>query len=254
MADLTESGLPRIVAIAWGVQATPQRGPSRGLTHEKIVQRAVEIADQHGLPAVTMQRLAESLGFTTMSLYRYVANKDELLMLMLGSEWLLPPRPAPSEDWRADLRGWADSLRQMYRDHPWLLDVVRGPASVLLPSSVQVVDRGMEAVRQLPLDESDAISLILVVSSYVAAFAGLERDLAGQQNLQFGPDALRELAEVITPDKFAYAAPLILSGGYAGSPDPDDLSLESEYQFGIDLLLNGLAARVGARAPAPPEE
>lgn len=254
MGDLTESGLPRVVAIAWGVHATPQRGPSRGLTHERIVQRAVEIADAHGLAALTMQRLAESLGFTTMSLYRYVANKDELLMLMLGAEWLLPQRPPPSDDWREGLRGWADSLRQMYREHPWLLDVVRGPTSVLLPSSVQAVDRGMEAVRELPLDESEWVSLILVVSSYVAAFAGLERDLAGQQNLQFGPEALRELAEVITPDKFAYAAPLILAGGYAGSPDPDDLSLEVEYQFGIDLLLNGLAARAGGRASTPPED
>lgn len=245
MVDKTDSGLPRVVAIAWGTYAQPQSGPRRGMTHEKIVARAIEIADEHGLAAVTMQRLAESLGFTTMSLYRYVANKDELFMLMIGSEALLPERRAVvHEDWRDGLRAWADSLREMYRAHPWMLEITRGPTSVLLPASVLIVDEGLAAVRSLPLTDQDRIGLILAVSSYISAFAMLERDLAGQEDLEFGPEAMAELGEVITPERLPFAGPLFLSGGYVGGPlDEDSVSVESEYDFGLDLLIRGLAAR-----------
>lgn len=248
MGEVTESGLPRVVAIAWGTHAQPQSGPRRGMSHEKIVEKAIEIADEHGLGALTMQRLAESLGFTTMSLYRYVANKDELLMLMLGAESIVPESAAtssgPDEDWRVALRTWTDSLRSMYAKHPWLLDVTRGPTSVLMPASVLLVDQGLKAVSGLGLNDHENLSLILVISSYVSAFAALERDLAGQDDLVFGPEAMQELGSVITPDRLPYAAPLFLSGGYVGGPVDDDApGVESEYAFGLELLIEGLAAR-----------
>lgn len=249
--EKTDSGLPRVIAIAWGTHAAPQRGPSRGLTHEKIVERAIEIADERGLAALTMQRLAESLGFTTMSLYRYVANKDELLMLMTGSESLLPERSGAAADWQDRVRDWAQSLRLMYRAHPWLLEVVRGPVSVLLPGSVEIVDRGLEAVDGLDLYDQERIGIILAVSSYVSAFATLERDLAGQEDLEFGPEAMAELGEVITPQRLPHAAPLFLSGGYVGGPVTDEtIGVDFEYRFGLDLLIEGLAARQAARQAA----
>lgn len=246
--EKTDSGVPRVVAIAWGAHAAPQRGPSRGLSHEKIVKQAIEIADEQGLSAVTMQRVAESLGFTTMSLYRYVANKEELLLLMCGADWLLPPRKKSGDDWRENLRNWVAELKSMYREHPWLLEVQRGPVSVLLPGTMEVVDRGMEAVRVLELSEQEIISLVLVISSYVSSFSGLERDLAGQEDLEFGPDAMAELGEVITAERLPYAAPFFLAGNYAGGPVLDEESgVDTEYEFGLELLIEGLAARQATR-------
>lgn len=246
--EKTDSGVPRVVAIAWGTHAAPQRGPSRGLTHEKIVSRAIEIADEHGIGAVTMQRVAESLGFTTMSLYRYVANKDELLMLMIGADWLLPPRQPAGEDWRENLRTWVAEIKDMYRQHPWLLEVPRGPVSVLLPGSMEIVDRGMEAVQTLGLSELEVISLILVVSSYVASFTGLEQELADQEDLEFGPEAMAELGEVITVERLPFAAPLFLSGGYVGGPVIEEgVGVDAEYEFGLELIIEGLAARHARR-------
>lgn len=251
MAEVTESGLPRVVAIAWGTQAQPQSGPRRGMSHERIIQRAVEIADENGLAAVTMQRLAESLGFTTMSLYRYVANKDELLMLMVGSEALIPGAPSEHPDWQVALREWAHSLRQMYVTHPWLLEVLRGPTSVLMPSSIQVVDQGLGIMAELPMDDRERLAVILAISSYASSFATLSLDLQRQDDLgEFGPEAMRELAEVITPERFPHAAPLVQSGGYVGGPaedDPDDV--DYEYSYGLDLIISGLAARLEGRTP-----
>ncbi|KGN32790.1 TetR family transcriptional regulator [Knoellia sinensis KCTC 19936] len=231
--------------MAWGTHAQPQSGPRRGMSHEKIVAKAIEIADEQGLSGVTMQRLAESLGFTTMSLYRYVANKDELFMLMVGSETILPEAPAGHDDWKAGLREWAGSLREMYAAHPWLLDIRRGPTSVLMPASVALVDQGLQVLAPLELDDRDRISIILIVSSYVSSFAALERDLAGQEDLEFGPQAMAELGSVITPERLPFAAPLILSGGYVGGPPGEDheAGVGYEYELGLDLLIEGLSAR-----------
>ena len=92
------------------------------------------------------------------------------------------------------------------------------------------------------------IGIILAVSSYVSAFATLARDLAGQEDLEFGPDAMRELGEVITPERLPFAAPLFLSGGYVGGPVTDETQgVEFEYSFGLDLLIEGLAARHAPR-------
>lgn len=80
MSEDTE--LPRGIALAWGVAANPQRGPKREMSVERIVEAAVELADAEGIGAVSMAAVAKKLGFTPMSLYRYVSAKDDLLLLM----------------------------------------------------------------------------------------------------------------------------------------------------------------------------
>ena len=82
---MAEEEVSRVVAMAWGVAAAPQRGPKRELSLERIVEAAMKIADAEGLAAVTMQRVARSFGFTTMALYRYVSSKDDLHQLMLDA-------------------------------------------------------------------------------------------------------------------------------------------------------------------------
>lgn len=248
MSDTTESGLPRVVAIAWGTHTAPQRGPARGLSHERIVEQAIEIADEHGLPALTMQRLAESLGFTTMSLYRYVANKDELLMLMQGSSALLPEEPPLHEDWRENVREWGRMLLGFYRQHPWLTEVTRGPTAVLMPGSVRAADLGLRAVQHMDLSDQEKIAVILSVSAYASSFAELERDLATQDVLEFGPEAMAELSEVITAERFPHLAPLMARGSYVGGPALDaQLDVAFEFEFGLELFIEGIAARQTAR-------
>lgn len=245
MGDKTESGLPRVVAIAWGLLAEPTRGPSRGVTHERIIESAIEIADSEGIGAVTMSRVAEAVGFSTMALYRYVTNKEELLLLMLDAA-TLPEWPEVGADWRTAVEEWVELLRGVYRDHPWALDVPRGPVSVLMPSSVGVADAGLRALAGLRLSDHERIAFILSVSSYVSAFALLERDLAGQEELVFGPEAMAELGTVISVEKLPALAPIILSGGYAGGPARDEVptgenDVEFEFRWGLDRLLDGIA-------------
>ena len=74
--------LPPGLDILWGRRPTGRRGPKAELDVDRIVEVAMEIANQDGLEALSMARVAKALGFTTMSLYRHVANKDELLQLI----------------------------------------------------------------------------------------------------------------------------------------------------------------------------
>ncbi|MBK3547134.1 TetR/AcrR family transcriptional regulator, partial [Streptomyces sp. MBT60] len=79
----TGSGdIARSLELLWGTGERPSRGPKPGLTLDRIVTAAVAVADAEGLAAVSMRRLSTELGTGTMSLYRYVPGKSELLDLM----------------------------------------------------------------------------------------------------------------------------------------------------------------------------
>ena len=93
--------LPAAVAAAWGVRAHPGKGPKPGLSLERIVAAAVKIASRDGLDAVSMSRVAAELGASTMSLYRYVNAKDELVKLMIDAAWGSPPPRGAGDAHRA---------------------------------------------------------------------------------------------------------------------------------------------------------
>src|ERR1700751_4939270 len=106
--------LPPGLDLLWGRRERGKRGPRAGLSADAIVAAAVRLADAEGLEAVSMARVAHELGFTTMSLYRHVGSKEELLQLMwnasaLGAENLV----LEGHGWRSRLRMWATIQRDM---------------------------------------------------------------------------------------------------------------------------------------------
>src|SRR6478735_6678105 len=109
MTEVDEPELPRGIALAWGVAANPQRGPKREMSVERIVEAAVEIADADGLGAVSMAAVAARLGYTPMSLYRYVSAKDDLVLLMQEEATGLP------SDSIREQEGWRSRLEELYR-------------------------------------------------------------------------------------------------------------------------------------------
>lgn len=254
MAETTDTGLPRAVAIAWGMQEVPQRGPSRGLSHERIVEAAMEIADAEGLSAVTMQAVARSLGFTTMSLYRYVSSKDELLQLMQDAALPLARKITLPDTWQEALRTWAGLLRDAYRSHPWVLELPRGQVSVLMPNSVRAADLGLGALKDLPLDDQEKIGVILVVSQHVAAAAELEQNLAAEGSVEVSAKGVDMLREVITAARFPHLTPLLESGDYVATVDTTEAqtaeSVEAEYDLGLDLIISGLEVLAQRSAPS----
>ena len=135
--------LPRALEILWREPSTP--GRPGGLSRERIVAAAVELADSDGLAALSMARLAERLGCGTMSLYRHVANKDELVTFMLSTAPGPPPAPADPADWRGGLANWAAGLWDIYHRHPWILQAAAaGPPAD--PGQLAWLDAGLAAL------------------------------------------------------------------------------------------------------------
>ncbi len=240
MPDTVEPGLPRVVAIAWGMAVAPSRGPRRELSHEKIVEAGIEIADRDGLAAVTMQRVAESLGFTTMALYRYVSTKHELLDLMRDAAIAVPPRKKLPQPWREALRAWCQVMRECYRAHPWVLAIPRRQEVLLMPNAVALVDLGLQAMAELALDEEQKMAAVLTLSTYVGAMVGLERELAVEPDAEYTAEAFAALGEVITPERFPALRSMLLAGEYIGGPPSPEQGLDTELEFGLERILDGL--------------
>ena len=240
--------VPRALAIAWGFEEAPRRGPRRELTHDAIARAAVAIADEGGLGAVTMARVAESLGFTTMSLYRYVASKDELVMLMQDTAAdVAGDLEVSADDWRQGLRDIAGLQLEIYAHHPWFLDVPLSLQSVLMPNNMRFADATYRAMRTLPADDALKQAVLLSLSMYVRAFGQLHRDLQSADVADISPATIDLLGQVVTPERFPDLAPVFRSGGYTGE-DPGSADATDDFAIGLDLFISGLEARVaGAR-------
>src|SRR5215470_9390724 len=176
-----EQDLPAGVAAAWGVRDRPHKGPKPGLSLERIVAAAVQVADAEGLAAVSMSRVAAELGTAPMSLYRYVTAKDELLALMVDAAYgpppaQPPPGTAPGTGWRAGLSRWAWAMRAAMQRHPWVLHIpIRGLPT--LPNEVAWFEEGLRCLQDTGLEENEKASAILLVSGYVRNAAMIDADI-----------------------------------------------------------------------------
>ncbi|MEV4900494.1 TetR/AcrR family transcriptional regulator [Citricoccus sp. NPDC055426] len=278
--DTTEGGLPRAVAAAWGLLQTPQRGPARGLDHQRIAEAGVVIADRDGLAAVTMAAVARELGFTTMSLYRYVGSKDELLRLMQNAAVQIPDGLVLPASWPEGIRTWAEVVRRAYRARPWLMDLPRDQAAVLMPNTLRAAELGLATMDGLDLEDGEKIGIILLVSQHVMSLVELERSLAVEGGVSMTPEGLERLGTVVTAERFPRLAALISTGGFADPPpaDPvgddgehgddsehgvggaggaggaggqDPADVEMEYTLGLDLITAGIDALIARRAAGP---
>lgn len=252
-AERPEPELPRGVALAWGVATHPQRGPKRELSIERIVDAAIEIADAEGLAAVSMSRVATSLGFTTMSLYRYVTSKDDLILLMQESAAeVVVPDATRERTWREGVTAWVLALRAAHREHPWLVDIPISGAPIT-PNSLTIVDWFMHEVRDLPLSDGEKMSTLLLLTSYARATSAQERDLgvaaraASDPGEVTGQSFFNVLVELVTPERFPDLAPLFAAGGYVGDPSDltTDIDMDVDFVFGLDRILDGVEYHVG---------
>jgi AcrR family transcriptional regulator len=245
---MEKAQLPAGLDLLWGRRGPGKRGPRPGLSADAIVDAAIRLADAEGIEGVSMARVAAELGFTTMSLYRYVTSKEELLQLMWngsarGAEGLV----LEGDGWRARLRMWATVQRDMLDRHPWLTQMPLA-APPMAPNSLIFVEHGLEAMDGTGLADADKLRFIGLISSYTLSEARMANDAlrAAQEQAARGQPGsawtfdglLRELADEATYPrlyKLAWTPPG--DGGSAGPP-----SEREEFLFGIDRILDGIQA------------
>ncbi len=208
--------------------------PRPGLSVRRIVRAAIELADADGLAAVSMARVAERLGFTTMSLYRHVRNKDELLLLVLNAVAEPPASLAePCDGWRAGMARWCREHLALLRRHPWMLQIStdRPPTT---PNQLIWMDRGLRVLEETPLSPGDRMSVLLLCTGFVV----------GQARFAIGVSAEAEQAYGALLDKLVDAErhPALRRVVDAGTFDPADTadSQEYDFEFGLARLLDGV--------------
>jgi AcrR family transcriptional regulator len=250
--------LPTGLDLLWGRRGPGKRGPRPGLSADAIVDAAIRLADAEGLEGVSMARVAAKLRFTTMSLYRYVASKEELLQLMWngsasGAEGLV----LEGDGWRARLRMWAIVQRDMLDRHPWLTQMPMA-APPVAPNSLIFVECGLGAMDGTPVADADKLRFIGLISSYTLSEARMANDAVraardaaaaagdgGEPAPLWTFDALlRELADEATYPRLHKIAWTPPSPGSVGPP-----SEREEFLFGLDRILDGIQAYMDRAGP-----
>ncbi|MFF2494336.1 TetR/AcrR family transcriptional regulator [Agromyces sp. NPDC058064] len=210
-----------------------QGASEAGLSRQRVVVEAIRLADREGADGLSMRRLAGSLGAGAMSLYRYVASKEELLDAMIDlvfEEIELPPRAA---DWQSAMRRRAESARQVLARHPWAIGLMESRTSPG-PANLRHREAVTACLRTAGFPVVMATHANWLLDSYVYGFALQEANLPGDS-----AEALSDLAEHVflpqlPPDEFPYlneSAAALVAAGY----DP-----AGEFAFGLDLVLGAL--------------
>lgn len=214
----------------------------RPLTVERIVAAAAAVADRGGLGAVSMRKVGKELGVEAMSLYHHVASKKVLVDAL--SEWVVEQieLPAPADPWRPAMTSRARSARDVMRRHPWglgLLESRRQPG----PASLRYHDRVLGCLRHNGFPVPLAAHAFTAIDAYVFGFVLTEL------NLPFAPgeqpdDFVDQLTLPVGtyPHLAEMVEVLVVGQGY---------DFADEFEFGLELLLDGLAARLAVGTPAP---
>ncbi|MCW2500030.1 MAG: putative transcriptional regulator, TetR family protein [Frankiales bacterium] len=217
------------------------RGPGlRGLTRERVLRAAVGLADTGGIDALTMRRLGEELGVEAMSLYKHVANKDDLLDGMIDSVFGEIYLPAGGTDWRSSMHQRAISVREVMARHRWAVGLMESRTAPG-PATLRHHDAVLGTLREAGFSVELAAHAFSALDSYLYGFALQERSLPFDTAEQTAEAAELILAQ-LPADDYPHLTELVrehvLQPGY---------DYGNEYAFGLDLILDGLERAVRRR-------
>jgi DNA-binding transcriptional regulator YhcF (GntR family) len=241
-------GVGTVVADRAGTPVVPAAPPRARpaarteVTRERVVRTAIAIADAEGAAALSMRRIATELDVATMSLYRHVPSKDELLVLMVDAVFGDHPFPAdPLPGWRAGLEVAARLQWTIFRRHPWAVVALSLTRPRPTPGTLAYGEAVLRVLTGTGLDEYRMFQVYLAVFGYVRGIAtGLEWDAAEEQ--ETGVSSAEHLES-----QDATFADMTVSGAYPTfvrvvQTADFDLDLDEQFEFGLRHLLDGFAA------------
>ena len=200
------------------------------MSRRRVLEAAVRFADREGLGSLTMRRLGAELGVEAMSLYNHVPNKgallDGMVEVLLG-EVEIPPR---SKDWEERVRDGYRAFRRLAHEHPnvFPLLVERPPETM---DGVWLVEEFLQTLREAGFGAEEALHAFRSLSSYTFGYA-----MAEIRGFALEPDGSRLGARALSPEEFPNLCELGVR--------LDRVDHDAEFEFGLDLLLSGLRARL----------
>jgi AcrR family transcriptional regulator len=229
------------------VQPQPRSEPRRPWNRAQLLRAAIDLADNGGIESLSMRKLSQELGGGTMSLYNHFSNKDDLLDGMIDTVFGEIELLAGEHNWKTIMRQRALSIRTVITRHPWaiaLMESRRTPG----PATLRHHDAVIGCLRDAGFSIQLAAHAFSALDSYIYGFALQELSLA------FGtPEETSELAKAFLlqfpTSEYPRLAELTIEHVLQPGYDYGD-----EYEFGLDLILDGLEKIWLAADPSPSPE
>jgi AcrR family transcriptional regulator len=244
----------RTFELLWNIREHSGLRRRAGLSVDQITAAAIKVADTDGMDGLSMRSVADRLGVGTMSLYRHVSSKDELLELMIDRVSAEVRYDQESHgDWRSRLEWVARSNRSMFQRHPWLLKAFprRPPQG---PGVIGKYDAELRTIEGIGLTDVEMDSALALVLGYVrdATASLLEwttmTERTGQSDDEWWTTLAPLLDRVLDRDRYAVAVRVGTSATthYKGVHDP-----EHAFEFGLQRVLDGIESFVTANRHQP---
>lgn len=215
-----------------------RRGPRPRHTREQVVEAAIAIADADGLDAVTIRAVAARLRAGAMSLYSYVPDKQALVYAMVEqvTEELEIP-PAPTGDWRADVRWFARHQRALVHRHPWVIAALshRQP---LGPATLAYLEFMLAVLEPTGLDAGAILETTALLNGFVINLARAElADRDAGSDPAAAAAAVAGLQDLLATGRYPRFAAAIAASGLQRA------DLAAEFDRLLDRIIDGLIPR-----------
>jgi AcrR family transcriptional regulator len=207
------------------------------LSRDRVLGAALELADGSGVEALTMRRLGEELGFEAMSLYRHVANKQDLLDGMLDlvlAEWHLPDGQG---DWAEAIRTSARSVHDGLRRHRWAAQLLM-TGSHIRPTRLRYMECLLGRLGGAGFDADTTYHVYHLLDGYIFGFSLWE---IAYTTIPLDAEAVTRLMQTIPWDEYPHLAEhrdQHMSDGPHGEVNA--------FEVGLDLILDGLRKRLAS--------
>jgi TetR/AcrR family tetracycline transcriptional repressor len=202
------------------------------LSREQVAAAALEMLDRDGLAALSMRRLADSLGVGTMTLYGYFRSKEELLDTVIDAA-VADREPVELEGpWQDQLRRLMQAARRSLGRHPSLVKV-RAERPVLRPEALRFAESGLTILRAAGFDRTDAARGFRLLFTYVFGYVSFSPEAGESDARRDSRAATDALPQADYPTLRDTAAELA-----------DAMAGEETFDFGLDRIIDGLAAHL----------
>jgi AcrR family transcriptional regulator len=231
-ADVT-----RRLALLWDPPAPPTRGRKARLTLDEVVTAGIAVAQEVGLDALSMRRVAARLGMGAMSLYTYVPGRTELVDLMIDRAFAELDLPTADAPWRDGLSRYAREVWHLYQRHPWILqtNMWRLPLS---PHVLDAQEAGLRTLVDTGLSAERVVEILGLVDAFVRGLAraavaeSVENDASGMSSDEYWTSMSSFWADWFDVERYPVMTRIWEAGGFHAPSDPFDASL--------DRLLDGV--------------
>jgi len=222
------------------MSATGRRTP---LSKERVLNAAMALADSDGIEALSMRRLAQELGVEAMSLYNHVANKGEILDGIVDLAVSEIELPSTEDEWEAAIRKCAISAHEAFLRHPWACSLVMSPGSSQIGYSARLryIEWLLRRLREGGFSAELTYHAYHALDSHVLGFtmwqlghSAAAKSLGGGQDLA---DLAARFVDELRAGGYPYLAEHAEQHVAAAGHDDED---EGEFEFGLDLILDGL--------------